>query len=126
MITLGLVETSGVFPTSIYEILLDGHRIGECQLRHRPSKNENLPDGFESHVYYEINPEFRGKGYAKQTLGLLLEQARAFGLKNLTIVASENNSASQKIIESVRGVLVARGTAGDGTEYRKYWVGLEA
>ena len=127
MIKLHFVETSGVFPTSIYQIMLDGNPIGECQVRHRPSKHENLPTGFESHIFYEINSEFRGHGYAKQALQLLLQEAKRFGLDQVIIVADENNLASNAVVRSSGGgVLLEKGEALGGVVYLKYRVSLKA
>jgi len=49
-----------------YNLIVDGAVVGMCQLRTKPSKAKILPDGFESHLYYEIWPEFQGKGYGRK------------------------------------------------------------
>ena len=125
MIKLHWVETSGVFPTSIYQIMLDGNLVGECQVRHRPSKHENLPVGFESHIFYEINSEFRGHGYAKTALRLLLQKAKRFGLDHVIIVADQKNLASNAVIHSGGAVLLGEGQASNGIVYLKYQVSLK-
>ena len=124
MIKLHFIETSGVFPTSIYQIMLDGNLVGECQVRHRPSKHENLPIGFESHIFYEINSEFRGHGYAKQALHLLLQEAKRFGLGQVIIVADEKNLASNAVILFSGGALLQKGISLDGCIYLKYRIFL--
>ena len=93
--------------------------------RHRPSKHENLPAGFESHIFYEINPGFRGLGYAKNALHLLLCEAKRFGLDHVIIVADQKNLASNAVIRSRGAVLVGEGEALGGVVYLKYGVSLK-
>ena len=117
---LHYLGTSGPNETANYEPRIDGVKIGEVQLRHRAAKSEKLPEGFESNVYYEIDPAFQGKGYAKESLKLLLEEARKVPLSEIIIVARESNIASQKVIEANGGELLESKTDAEGIVHKKY------
>lgn len=99
-------ETSGPLPTTTFELVDGGQNIGFLQLRRSPSKSAEFPPGFESHIYYEISPEFRNKGYGNKILGLGLEKAKALGFKEVVLTCEKANTASRKIIESNGGRLI--------------------
>ncbi len=120
MITLHHTTTSGDLPTETFTIMFGGQKVGECQLRHRPRKSDNLPDGFENHIYYEIDPEFQGKGYAKEALRLILDEARKIHLAEVILSVAETNIPSQKVMESQGAELLEKAQAKDGTWQRKY------
>jgi predicted acetyltransferase len=65
-----------------------------------------VPENMANHIYYEINPEYRGKGYGKKILTLGLEKAQELGLDEIYITCMEDNLASKKIIEANGGVFV--------------------
>lgn len=117
-------ETSGPLPTTFYDILLEDRAVGIVQLRHKPSKSDLLPTNFDNHIYYEIEPEYRGRGYGTQALILALEEARRFGLTEVILVCREDNVASRRIIESNGGELLDRKQNSAGIAYRKYRVRL--
>lgn len=124
-ITLKLLDLSGPLPTATYDIYDDDKRVGMCQLRHRPGKPETLPDGFESHVYYEIEEEFRGMGYAKEALKLLLSGARNVGLSNVVLTVAEDNVPSQRVIEGYGAQFIESGNDIEGVIHRKYRIDLQ-
>jgi len=100
MLYLSHKDTSGHLPTSTYE-LYDGEiKVGMIQIRHKPSHGIHIPEHMASHIYYEIIPEYRSKGYGKKILTLGLIEARKIGLEKIYITCMQNNSASKKIIES--------------------------
>jgi predicted acetyltransferase len=117
---LKFLETSGPLPTSTYEVIDGEKSIGKFQLRHNPSKSEEFPEGFESHIYYEIYPEYRDKGYGTKTLALGLEEARKIGLREVMLTCTEENTASQKIIVSNGGELLKKAESRDGEQILKY------
>ncbi len=78
-----------------------------------------LPEGFESHIYYEIKEECRGHGYATKVLELLLVEAKKIALDKVLLSVSENNPASIKVIEKNGGVL-----AKTGEDYLLYEINL--
>lgn len=119
-ISLKLLDLSGDLPTSTYDIIADGVRVGMCQLRHRPGRGEHLPEGFESHIYYEIDEEHQGLGYAKLALRELIIGARHVGLSEVILVVGEDNIPSQRVIEANQAELLASTLGDDGERYRKY------
>lgn len=81
--------------------LIDGDRyIGKIQIRHKPSGR--VPEA-ASHIYYEIRPGDRGKGYGNKLLKLGLMKAKEIGLSELIITSEKNNLPSIKIIEKNGG-----------------------
>lgn len=106
MIYLKHKETSGRLPTSEYELFDDEKLVGKIQIRHKPSHGVGIPEHMASHVYYEILPEYRSKGYGKQILTLGLEEAKKIGLKEISITCMEDNIGSKKIIEDNGGVFI--------------------
>lgn len=96
----------GELPTSRFDFMEDETKIGFIQIRHRPSHSKEVPANMASHIYYEIEPAFRGKGYGKKLLELGLREAKKIGLKEIAITCMEDNLASKKVIESNGGVMV--------------------
>jgi predicted acetyltransferase len=84
----------------------DGKKVGKLQLRHKLGKSDTMPDGFESNIYYEIEPEFQHKGHGKKILALGLLEARKIGLTEVRLTVLEDNIPSQKIIKANGGVLI--------------------
>ena len=106
MIYLRLKETSGRLPTSEYELFDDEILIGKIQVRHKSSHGIGIPENMASHIYYEISPEYRSKGYGKKILPLGLEKAKEIGLEEIFITCMEDNLGSKKIIESNGAIFV--------------------
>ncbi len=124
MLSLYLKGTTGSLPTSTYGILVDGEEVGECQIRRRLGKSKDMPEGFGSHIYFEIKEEFRRKGYATEALQELLKEAKRLGLQEVMIVVSDENVPSRKVIESNGGVLLEKKQDLKGQLQRKYHVVL--
>lgn len=103
-----------------FDIMLDEIMIGKCQLRTTARKSSDLPEGFESHIYYEIDEQYRGKGYAIQVLKLVLVEAKKLGFEKVLLSVSEHNPASIKVIEKNGGVLIKTGVTVAGEDYRLY------
>jgi predicted acetyltransferase len=119
-----LKDISGPLPTSIYELVEGNNRVGKLQLRHSPSKSDAFPEGFENYIYYEIYPDFRKQGYGKKILELGLEEAKKIGLKEVVLTCTEENIASQKIMEANSGVFLDKQISSDGEMIRKYKIAL--
>lgn len=84
--------------------LVDGRRyIGTFILRHVAAGR--FPQ-IRSHVYYEVRPSERGRGYAHVLLRLGLLKARRAGMRSLRIACSEANVRSRRVIESAGGLLL--------------------
>ncbi|HMP67583.1 MAG TPA: GNAT family N-acetyltransferase [Candidatus Paceibacterota bacterium] len=106
MIYLKHKETLGILPTSEYELFDDKICVGKIQIRHKPSHGVGIPESMASHIYYEILPEYRSKGYGKRILALGLEEAKRIGLKEVSITCMEDNIGSKKIIEANGAIFV--------------------
>jgi predicted acetyltransferase len=79
-----------------------------------------MPEGFESHVYYEVEPQYRGKGYATEALRALLEEAKKHKIETVIATVNEDNAASIKVIEKCGGKLITRGITSKGEPVLKY------
>jgi predicted acetyltransferase len=93
-------NTSGPLPTSSFDLVNDtGEVIGFCQVRHRPSRNADLPSEAANHIYYEIAKAHRGRGYGKTLMGLALAEAKHIGLEKVRLTVDDDNPVSRHIIE---------------------------
>lgn len=107
-----------------YDVMLDAEIIGMCQLRSIARKSVTLPEGFESHIYYEINPEYQGKGYATEVLKLLLDEARAIQLDKVLLSVATANIPSVRVIEKNGGELIKTGLTTNNEDYKLYQINL--
>jgi len=108
--------------TSYFVIDETGRLLGATSLRHYLTE-----DGFNTwgHIGYGIRPSERRKGYAVQSLKLMLEQAKAKNIKKVLIGVHEGNIASWKTVEKCGGVLENTvHVAGDDEAIRRYWIEL--
>lgn len=106
---------------STYDIVNEADEpVGLAQLRAIASMSSEMPEGFESHIYYEIKPDYRGKGYATDALSQLILEAGKNEIKPLIATVSASNSASIKVIEKNGGRLLQKGTTTNGKEVLKY------
>ena len=126
MLQLVFKSLSSNLPTSEFD-LMEGcdHKIGFIQIRHQPSHSEGLPAHMANHIYYEIDPIFRGKGYGKKILTLGLAEAKKIGLREVMIVCAEDNIASKKIIEASGGIFMEDAQSSDGRKHLKYKIVLK-
>ncbi len=86
---IGLAE--GWVPQIIYWLYDDDRPAGMCKLRTRLT--EALLNG-GGNIGYTIAPFARGKGYGKEQLRLVLQEARMQGLSKVLITANNDNQAS--------------------------------
>src|SRR3989338_1250142 len=105
-IKLQPTDEDGVTPTTTYNIIADDVVVGTCELRQHARKSAALPPGFESNLYLEVYPEFQRKGYGTATLRHLLHEAHAVGMKKVSLNISDDDIASQKIMETYGAVIV--------------------
>jgi len=82
----------------------DGEFCGSASFRWQPG-TEALPPYCLGHIGYSVVPSKRGRGYATQALGELLEHARAEGLRYVEITTRTDNVPSQRVILANGGVL---------------------
>jgi predicted acetyltransferase len=86
-------------------LLVDGGKyVGLVQIRVEPSSG--VDPRLKNHVYYEIRPSMRKRGYGTMALGLALKKARRFGLAHIIVVCRKSNVGSRKIIEKNGGKLL--------------------
>ena len=83
----------------------DGDVCGSTSLRWQKG-SEELPPHCLGHIGYAVVPWKQRRGYATRALKLVLEDARAEGLRYVDIVTGPDNPASQRVIERNGGVLV--------------------
>jgi predicted acetyltransferase len=107
MLHLKHVQTSGPLPTSQYELYDRDTHIGMLQIRHKPGRREVVPPHMATNIYYEIDKNYRQKGYGTKLLELGLVEAKRIGLHELFLGCMEDNVASKKIIERNGGIFVA-------------------
>ena len=88
----------------------DGEFCGSASFRWQPG-TETLPPYCLGHIGYSVVPWKRGRGYATQALGELLEHAKTEGLRYVEITTRPDNVPSQRVILANRGVLVEEFTA---------------
>jgi len=85
--------------------LWDGEFCGSIGLRW-VNGTEELPPHVLGHIGYAVVPWKRGRGYATRALRDLLPQARALGLRWVTLTTDADNLPSRRVILAAGGVLV--------------------
>lgn len=86
----------------------DGSFAGFVNFRWQKG-TEALPPHVSGHLGYGVIPQKRGRGIAAAALGLALGEARAVGLRHVTLTADPSNAASVRVIERNGGIVVGRG-----------------
>ena len=90
-------------PAYYFEIcLLDGTRVGSCDLR--IGHNEKTYIG--GNIGYGVDEAYRGHRYAAKACRLAFKQARKHGMKLLFITCVPENAASARICELAGGKLL--------------------
>jgi predicted acetyltransferase len=102
----------------------DGEFCGSIGFRWQRGTTD-LPPYCLGHVGYSVVPWKRRRGYATRALGLLLPYARKEGLAHIDLTTTEDNVASQRVIEANGGTFVERfhppgayGRAEEGLRFR--------
>lgn len=113
----GLVDGWKV-PSTTYWLYADGVPVGFGNLRHFLTDALRKAGG---HIGYGIRPGFRGQGYGKQLLALMLKEAKALGLAKVLVTIHKDNGAS-------RAVAMANGGVIDDVddERIRIWIDLDA
>lgn len=83
----------------------DGRIVGFVVFRHKLEYDDDDME-FASNFGYSVRPSERGKGYAKEQLGLALQEAKKLGLDKARIVCRDINIGSNKTILANGGVYV--------------------
>lgn len=93
----------GYVRQTIYWLFLDDTPIGIGKLRH------DLTDDmikFGGNVGYAIDKRYRGKGYGKQLIMLLIDKAKKMGIEKLVATVENNNIPSNKVMVSCGGDVI--------------------
>ncbi len=97
----GLVDGWKV-PSTTFWLYVDGGPVGFGNLRHFLTEALSKAGG---NIGYGIAPQFRGKGYGKILLKLLLQEARKIGLEKVLVTVHLDNLPSQKVALANGGVI---------------------
>lgn len=90
---IGLVDGWKV-PSTTYWLYVDGKPVGFGSVRHFLTDALREVGG---NIGYGIAPKYRGKGYGKELLRLLLEQANQIGIDKALVTINLNNIASKSV-----------------------------
>lgn len=82
----------------------DGEFAGSIGFRWQPGTTA-LPPWCLGHIGYAVVPWKEGRGYAKESLRLILPEAKALMMPFVELTTDPDNLASQRVIESNGGVL---------------------
>lgn len=95
---------SEVVPYYYYFIVRksDNLKVGKISIR----IGNNFHSYYNGHIGYEIDPEFRGNGYAYKACKMVLNIAKFHGMPFIYLCCDEDNVASYKTIEKLGGSLV--------------------
>lgn len=90
-------------PAGTYWLMADGVPVGQGNLRHRLTDALRERGG---HIGYAVADDQRGKGYGKELLRLLLEEARRMGItEEILVTVYPDNAASRRVAEANGGQL---------------------
>ena len=90
-------------PAGTYWLMSDGVPVGQGNLRHRLTDALREAGG---HIGYAVASDQRGKGYGKELLRLLLEEARRIGItEEILVTVYPDNTASRHVARANGGEL---------------------
>lgn len=95
----GIVDGYKV-PQTTYWLYVDGKPVGMGKLRRFLTDALKVAGG---HIGYAIAPQYRGKGYGKLILKLLLEEAKRIGLEEVLLTIHTDNAASLSVAKANGG-----------------------
>ena len=91
--------------TPTFWLYANGVPVGFGNVRHFLTDALSKAGG---HIGYGIAPRFRGKGYGNEILRLLLNQAKAIGIKKALVTVHLDNIASQAVALANGGVITEK------------------
>jgi len=121
--SLGVGVRPGFVPHSTWW-LVDDHDtiVAVANLRHELNERLQRRGG---HIGFGVKPSQRGKGYATETLRLMLERARVQGLDKVLITCDKHNEASARTIVRNGGVWEADEFLPEfNSTVSRYWIAL--
>lgn len=90
-------------PASTFWLMADGVPVGQGNLRHRLTDALREQGG---HIGYAVASDHRGKGYGRELLRLMLEEARRMGTtEEILVTVYPDNAASRRVAEANGGQL---------------------
>ena len=92
-------------PSTTYWLYADGIPVGFGKLRHCLTDALRKTGG---HIGYGIAPQYRGKGYGKEILRLLIGKAYDRGIDKVLVTIRLDNQASQAVALANGGVVTER------------------
>ncbi len=88
-------------PSTIYWLYVDGTPVGFGKLRHFLTDALRVAGG---NIGYGIAPKYRGRGYGKRLLALLLQKASELGIEKALVTVHAGNLASRAVALANGGV----------------------
>lgn len=92
-------------PSTTFWLYADGIPVGFGSVRHFLTEALRKAGG---NIGYGIAPAFRGKGYGKELLRLLLNEAKEMGIDKVLVTILLDNIASQAVAIANGGVVTER------------------
>jgi len=92
-------------PSTVYWLFADGVPVGFGTVRHFLTDALRREGG---NIGYGIAPQYRGNGYGKELLRLLLEKAREMGMAQALVTIRLDNCASQAVALANGGVIAEK------------------
>lgn len=92
-------------PSTTFWLYADGIPVGFGSVRHFLTETLRKAGG---NIGYGIAPAFRGKGYGKELLRLLLNEAKGMGIDKVLVTILLDNIASQAVAIANGGVVTER------------------
>jgi len=90
-------------PASTYWLMDGDTPVGQGNLRHRLTDALRETGG---HIGYAVASDQRGKGYGRELLRLLLEEARRMGItEDILVTVHRDNTPSRRVAERCGGEL---------------------
>lgn len=89
-------------PFYFYDIYVGETPVGKISVR----IGNNIHTDYNGHIGYEVDPPYRGHGYAAAACRLVLAVARYYGLPSVYVTCDESNAPSFRTIEKLGGVLL--------------------
>lgn len=91
-----------MLPFYYYDIFLKDRFIGRISMR----IGSNFNSYYNGNIGYEIEENFRGNNFSLKACKLVLQVAKAHGMKEIFLACDENNIPSYKTIEKLGGELI--------------------
>ncbi len=91
-----------LLPFYYYDIYVKNTAVGKISIR----IGNNYHSYYNGNIGYEIDKEYRGNNYSYKACKLVLQVAKAHGMKELILTCDESNIASYKTIEKLGAELL--------------------